>query len=186
MAQSLLSVRDLEGKYHIEPIADPAYKWFSWPSWSPDGKKIAFVGSSDTDDQVLFMGRDGGPSQAVLSDLPGAFDYRVFHLKWSPDGKRMAFNAEVGLTRADLRSVPDHETYLFVMEADGTRPRTLCRNHLMYPDFQWHPDGGWIVLKGDFYSLTVVHGTNGFTQEIKGKQYQYAEDASWIVSRTGE
>lgn len=76
-----------------------------WPTYSPDGSKIAFhssVGTGNTD--VFTMNADGSgvtqlPGTAVLDQMP----------TWSPDGSQIAFMS----TRAGN---PD----VWIMNADGT------------------------------------------------------------------
>ena len=51
-------------------------------AWSPDGKKIAFVGKSGGNSEVYVMNADGGPQQRLAHGNDPA---------WSPDGQKIAF-----------------------------------------------------------------------------------------------
>lgn len=54
--------------------------------WSPDGKKLAFVSSTDEGSELYLYWTDGG-QVAKLSSLQGT----PGSLAWSPDGKELAF-----------------------------------------------------------------------------------------------
>src|SRR6185436_6218399 len=61
------------------------------PRWSPDGKTLAFIRSSEKDgkpqpQQIYLLSFDGGEAQQLTDSprSPGGFE-------WSPDGKTIAF-----------------------------------------------------------------------------------------------
>ena len=65
----------------------------SSPTWSPDGKRIAFAATrdGDTDSQVYVLDlASGGEAQRYTSLSGGASDPQ-----WSPDGKRLMFTSMV-------------------------------------------------------------------------------------------
>jgi len=59
------------------------------PSWSPDGKKIAFQAYRTTTWQIWTMNADGSGLRAVTDDAGDAREP-----VWSPDGKRIAFSSD--------------------------------------------------------------------------------------------
>ena len=116
------------------------------PSWSPDGKRIAFVSKafeSDRDGEVHF--RDGRPtSEIYVMDVDGGNPQnltlnpgRDFSPAWSPDGKRIAFSS-------NREGRFNYEIY--VMGADGGNPQRLTNDP--HADIQpsWSPDGRRIVF----------------------------------------
>ena len=74
-----------------ETAEDAGYDFF--PSWSPDGRTIAFVRNSELDDITLesdlYMVGTEGSRLRRLTDLPGIDTVPV----WSPDGKRILFSS---------------------------------------------------------------------------------------------
>ena len=85
------------------------------PSWSPDGKRIAFASDRKGDLQsfdIYVMEADGGNQQKLVNNR--GWDSSP---SWSPDSKRIAFTSE----RAG-----NYEIY--VMDADGTNQQNLSNN----------------------------------------------------------
>lgn len=78
------------------------------PSWSPDGRTLAFTGRGGD----IYVVHADGSGLRKLTAGPG-WDVGA---RWSPDGRRILF--------ASSRDV-HRETDLFVMNADGSRQRNL-------------------------------------------------------------
>jgi Tol biopolymer transport system component len=71
-------------------ITPPSVTAFS-PAWSPDGKQIAFDGSSTQaigQEQIFVVNRDGSGLRQLTNDPNWE---SCFHPSWSPDGQRIAF-----------------------------------------------------------------------------------------------
>ena len=115
------------------------------PSWSPDGKRIAFV--SDRDGHVI----DGRPiNEIYVMDVNGKNQLNLTNNSsddrspsWSPDGKRIAFVSK----RNDGDEHPHREIY--VMDADGRNQQRLTDNHDNDQSPSWSPNGKRIVFSSD-------------------------------------
>ena len=130
-----------------------------YPSWSPDGKRIAFASSRVAFDgkipqslEIYVMDADGG-NQQRLTDSP-LFDDR--HPSWSPDGKRIVFGAR----REDHFETKFAITYeIYVMDADGGNQQRLTENRKNDWGPSWSPDGKRIVFasdrKGDLVNIEI-------------------------------
>ena len=104
----------------------------SFPAWSPDRRRIAFV----RDGAIWVIGwSDGTPERRLTSGTGAAAD---LYPAWSPDGRFIAFASTRGR----------RESELYVMNADGTRVRRLTRTPRWVEDTQprFSPDGRFIVF----------------------------------------
>ena len=135
------------------------------PSWSPDGKRIAFVSDRDghvidgrTTNEIYVMDVDG-KNQLNLTNDPN--DDRS--PSWSPDGKRIAYASK----RDDGHEHPHREIY--VMDADGKNQQRLTNNHDNDQFPSWSPGGKRIV----FSSVKEGH----FIGEVKITDEIYVMDA---------
>jgi TolB protein len=81
-----------------------------YPTWSPDGKQIAFMSWRNSRTEIFVMNADGSNQRVLISMSVGdAIDPR-----WSPDGSKIVFV-----------HVPDGvqaggEQTIWVAHADGT------------------------------------------------------------------
>jgi Tol biopolymer transport system component len=72
-------------KIHVEGEGSSYY-----PTWSPDGTQIAFVGAVNGTWGIWRASISGGPAvDLTASIVTNTTDYR--HLSWSPDGTRIAY-----------------------------------------------------------------------------------------------
>jgi Tol biopolymer transport system component len=61
---------------------------YRFPTWSPDGRKLAFIGLNDTTRQALFVSPTARSVPTVLYDR---LDSAPFYLYWSPDSRTITF-----------------------------------------------------------------------------------------------
>jgi dipeptidyl aminopeptidase/acylaminoacyl peptidase len=128
------------------------------PRWSPDGRWIAFLSARDGDRPQLFRIRvDGGEAEPLTREKSG-----ISQFEWSPDGRWIAFvmtdpktedEEKAEKEKRDARVVDERfklaRLYVVPVEkdADGRRPvRRLTAGDLHVTDFDWSPDGRWIVF----------------------------------------
>lgn len=72
----------------------------SSPSWSPDGKNIAFVRGIEGKAQVFILPLEGGEAWQLTNEKNGAGNP-----VWSPDGGYIVFSSSIGLTELTRDSI---------------------------------------------------------------------------------
>ena len=103
------------------------------PSWSPDGKWVAYFSDESGEYQLFLKNPDGmGEARKISLGTPASFYYEP---KWSPDSKKIAFSDKrLNLWYIDLaKGTPvkiDTDTY-------DAPQRTL--------DPVWSPDSRWVA-----------------------------------------
>ena len=112
-----------------------------YPSWSPDGRRIAFFSTRDDDfcGDLYVMSADGSGKTSLTKNLP----YGGWSVSWSPDGRRIAFVTGCGENK-------QHGGFqIYAMNADGSDPTPLtdAPGDDEYPS--WSPDGRLIAFKSN-------------------------------------
>jgi Tol biopolymer transport system component len=111
------------------------------PSYSPDGKKIAFYSDRSGAWEVWVCDRDG--SNAVQLTSLGGED--IDGSAWSPDGRSIAF----GLFAGGQQS-------LFVVSASGGVPRSLANNPAYMFRPHWSRDGQIIYFQSTRSGISEI------------------------------
>lgn len=142
------------GLYTVSPDgADPQSitpgdaDYFS-PSWSPDGKQIAFVRvallNDAIDEGMYLMNSDGTGLRKVYST--GLPSVGIQHLRWSPDGSRLGFVRSKWPPGPGPVTEADEERRIFVVNADGTDARPITHADQRIGSFSWSPGGESVVF----------------------------------------
>jgi Tol biopolymer transport system component/plastocyanin len=153
--------------------------WGSWgPSWSPDGKRIAFVSELHktvgeprnpfSEPRIYVMNADGSGITKLTQDWWGEDQSPA----WSPDGGRIAFARgeclESDATAPQRRCTVIANGAIYVMNADGSAVTRLVDGYTP----SWSPDGSKIafvkssavyVMNDDGSGVTRLTTTPAFT-----------------------
>ncbi len=107
--------------------ANPALRRVSYPSWSPDGKTIAFVKYNDATQNIWTYDIASGAIEELTKWEDGT---QIEMLDWSPDGSQLVF----GTFRYNQQD-------LYILNADGTGARALTFDRYEDRDPHWGHDG---------------------------------------------
>lgn len=160
------------------------------PSWSPDGRSVAFV--SDRDGHLGIWIRQVPGERAISVSLPGVDEAQP---AWSPDGQRIAFvsarnrGGRLGIflgSRPIEIYVFGQDGDLFVMPAFGGTARKLADDAY---DPAWSPDGSRLafrsVREGEWRLYTVVLETGEIARldgvEPRALEPAWSPDGRWIA-----
>jgi TolB protein len=119
------------------------------PSWSPDGRRIAYRHQTgdDSTTEIYLMNSDGSDQQPVTNNSDSDWGP-----SWSPGGSLILFNS--GLDSPFTRC--------YVINPDGSGLRLLSKHACEYP--AWSPDGTHIVFSP---GLNVVSLDGSVTTQIR-------------------
>jgi dipeptidyl aminopeptidase/acylaminoacyl peptidase len=140
------------------------------PSWSPDGREIAFVGPGL---KMSVARADGSGVRKLTSGLD-----RQVSPAWSPDGERIAFASDRG-DSFDIWSIKPDGTGTQRL-TDGPQDETLP---------VWSPDGARIAFvreTGTTYgeALLWVMGRHGGAERMIGKDAHAFSQPAWSPDGT--
>ena len=143
------------------------------PSWSPDGKRIAFISRRDGH----FIGEFGLTSEIYVIDADGGNEQRLTENRkhdsspsWSPDGKWIVFAAD--------RKGDDVNFEIYVMDADGGNLQRLTNNRVDDWSPSWSPGGERIVFvsnpdgKHENYEIYVMDNDGGNQQKLTNNPHR--------------
>jgi TolB protein len=134
------------------------------PSYSPDGKKIVYSGSSGSGDTEIYTISAGGGDKTQLTHN----DRDDFDPAYSPDGKRIAYT---GLNRSYDKSA------IYTISVRGGGKSRVTEGS----DPSYSPDGkriAYTVYKGPFTGIYKINVGGGGKVRVTPR-LKYAASASW-------
>jgi dipeptidyl aminopeptidase/acylaminoacyl peptidase len=135
----------------------------SAPTWSHDGRQIAFLSTRGGPAQIYVMGTDGGEARALTRMERGVSGVPL----WSPDGQYIAFTSgpeneardpskPYRVTRALYRldgmdRVEDGNQAIYIVPAAGGDPRRLLKTDYSQRPIAWSPDSSEILFSASLF-----------------------------------
>ncbi|MGH9334584.1 MAG: CehA/McbA family metallohydrolase, partial [Vicinamibacteria bacterium] len=164
------------GQIRIEGYLVPRVtSWPSYPSWSPDGRGIAF----SMDGRIWVVPAEGGEATQVSSGE--GYD---FEPDWSPDGRKIVFSRDVG---ANLD--------IHVLSLDDASIRRLTDAPALEFHPRWEEEGGILYTSAvsgnfDLHRLSLETGApaplyDWPSNEIQADPSPIAGDPVFVSSRSG-
>jgi Tol biopolymer transport system component len=123
-------VADADGA-NQHPVSQPRLN-AHWPTWSPDGKQLAFTAVQDGRMEMFVVGSGGQNLRRILSD---SVKYLYQYTAWSPDGHTIAYVSNQTGAR-DLYRI-DVQSYQQTALTHGMNAECCLA---------WSPDGSALVF----------------------------------------
>ena len=151
------------------------------PTWSPDGKSIAFISNMSGRNNLWTVAADGGwPVQLTISDQ------RQSSPAWSPDGKWIAYQSDYD---------GDEQWDIFLVSPKTGKVVNLTQTReIAELDPTWSPDGRYLAYEVkpktsaayeiDVYDMLmreVKHITTGTPQDKRNSNPIWSKDGKSIV-----
>jgi len=153
--------------------------WELWPTFSPEGDRIAFSWNGPKLDNYDIYVLQIGEDQPVQLTKDPAFESQP---AWSPDGRSIAF----------LRNLSAERIGVFLMPAIGGRERKLAEIWFGGDNssLSWHPGGRWLVVSdknsaGEPLALFLLSVETGEKRKLTSPPQDVYGDATPAVSPDG-
>ena len=162
----------------VHPIETEA--WFEYPSFSPDGTHLVFMGHAGSDYDIYVAELETGET-TKLTDAPGSDGWPV----WSPDGDSIAFASE----RDDCaRTEPGADCWrsgepgehhdIWLMDIDGANQRRVTPEVGQF--VAWSPDGQYLLVSGHTLFVVRPDGTGRLEIRPPGSTHAPGGIPDWI------
>ncbi len=171
----LFNVPATEG--YVENLTRSAGAFDRDPSWSPDGKTIAYWSDRDGEWEIWLQPAKENSEAKKLTKRGKGYGYT---LNWSPDSKKMAF-------------IDETNTIYVIDAADG---KTVKAGHTLYAighggaqgfGIDWSPDSRWIAFS---QSMANANTAIYLYDVEEGKSYPltngFYNDGSAVFSKDGK
>ena len=166
---------------------DPARD--SWPTWSGDGKRIAFYSDRTGVDEIFAMNADGGELVQLTEDPEVSFKEEP---AWSPDSRQIAFTAFLEKARVFAFDVELAEGRPFgrIRPTSEGSPQPLSEPDVNSFAAAWSPDGRRVALVVEdldglfrLFSLDLASGETLQVTRAPLDVYRaaWSPDGNWIA-----
>jgi Tol biopolymer transport system component len=144
---------------------------FQAPSFSPDGKSIAYASTSQAVSTLHLRALDGSGERTVATDTGGAF------LEFSRDGKRIAYLAAQRVQPVPLGT-------LTIVDL-GARPKKLTLKEAPVLEFFWAPDGRTLafVVPDTAENVDPLFLRNDGVAYVRLMGYEVTSGRTWVIAR---
>jgi len=134
---------------HLIRLTDGEWNDFN-PSFSPDGKRIAFSSHWVVGSDLFIINADGS-GKTRLTEGPAEDSDPV----WSPDGRFIAFESNRE-SEHESACVTLCSFEIYVMDSDGSNVRRLTDNPSLDSEAAWSPDGSRIAFSSGRFGNSEI------------------------------
>ncbi len=122
------------------------------PAWSPDGHKIAFVGSKDGASDIYLYDLESAEVRQITSDI-----FSDLEPRWSSDGSRLVFVSDRGAhlsgkgLQADfeIQNTDYHQFDVYTVGATSGKVTRITDTRANEKSPVWSPDGSKVAFVSD-------------------------------------
>jgi tricorn protease len=138
-----------------------------YPSWSPDGKTIAYFSDRSGEYELTIRAADASGEEQALTKLGPGFRYRPV---WSPDSKKLAFI--------------DQRMRIQIHDLDSKETKEIAKELWLYEDglsnlkLSWSKDSRWLAYAQDLenqHTAIALYDTKSNAQHVVTSGY-YDDD----------
>jgi tricorn protease len=154
-----------------------------YPSWSPDGKTIAYFSDRSGEYELTVRPADGSGAEQVLTKLGAGFRYRPF---WSPDSKKLVFIDQamrIHLYDLEKKEIAEISKQLWLYEGGLERFKV-----------NWSKDSRWLAYDQDLenrHSAIALYDTKEHQNHVVTSGYYdddmpvFDPDGKYLFYRSG-
>jgi dipeptidyl aminopeptidase/acylaminoacyl peptidase len=162
--RSSLWIVDTKGDNH-RPIVSSHKNHYS-PTWSPDGKRLAFISNSEGKPQLYVRWMDTGQTALVTN-----IESSPSSITWSPDGKTIAFTMSVKSDEKPFKIAMPHKP----KGAEWSEP-------FQYISKTRYQADGKGVLDPAYTHIFVVPAEGGTARQLTSGNYHHSGALSWAAN----
>ncbi len=160
-------------------------------AWSPDGRQVAILATTNSGTPALYVVGAGGGTAKRIATIPGA----VHGARFSPNGQRIAIlysspseqaNNPLAATPRDTGVMDTHidRQHLAIVDVASGRQRLISPRDLYVYEYDWSPNGRQFVLSAATGSgnnnwwvarLYSLDAESGALKEIARPSHQIAQ-----------
>ncbi|MCK9303012.1 MAG: PDZ domain-containing protein [Bacteroidales bacterium] len=130
-------------------------------TWSPDGKKIAYISDMDGEFEIYVQTENGSEKPEKITNNTGTY---IFDIAWSPDSKKILYS--------------DKMMRLQYVDVDTKKVTEVKRNpYWEIRSYNWSPDSKWIT-----YSQQTSNEMSEVVLYSLDKKESYTVTSSWYDS----
>ncbi|MBC7877647.1 MAG: PD40 domain-containing protein [Anaerolineales bacterium] len=144
-----------------------------FPTWSPDGTKIAFSSTREGLSDIYVMNLDGSAQLRLTNNISSISSYLFPY--WSPDGNRIAY----------VNFVSDGETGVYIIQIDDLNTDSVFKDKsIQFPlkqPLSWSPDGVYIMSTShDYQNIYLLNTLDGTFQKVIGSVISHTDEFEYF------